>query len=110
MLPTPGALLTTMTPSRTSQRAGDWSCAETHSLRSLPLKRTIASDGAAPTVAPGVTTGGTGIHNSVSFGFGIAACCASPIALTASRHEVVKSFELSPRMLIQKSPYREPIM
>src|SRR5487761_505159 len=100
MLPTPGALFTSMTPSRTNQRAGVWSCAETHSFRFLPSKRMIASDGAAPAVAPGVTTGGTGAQTSVSFGFGWAACCATAIALQASSIEVANSLEVTPEVLI----------
>src|SRR5690348_4371716 len=100
MLPTPAALLTTMTPSLTSQRAGVWSCAETHACRSLPANRMIASDGGAPTVVPGVTTGGTGAHTSVACGFGLAASCTTAIALTASSNAVAKSLEDWLEMLI----------
>src|SRR5690606_30217804 len=38
-----------------------------HSLRSFPLNKTTASDGAVPSVG-GVTTGGTGVQTSVVFG------------------------------------------
>src|SRR5690348_4184279 len=92
MLPTPGALFTTMAPSLISQRAGVWSCAETHSLRFLPSNRMIASDGGAPRVAPGVTTGGTGLHASVACGFGVPASCAAIAGPTASRDAMTKSF------------------
>src|SRR5690606_5093493 len=39
--------------------------------RFRPSKSTIASDGAAPGVLPGVTTLGSGSHTSVSFGLGL---------------------------------------
>ena len=48
MLPTPCALLTVKMPSCTTQRAGVWSCAETHWSWFLPSNRTIASEGGAP--------------------------------------------------------------
>ena len=74
----PAFLLTVMTPSATVQPAGDLSRVDTHSSRFLPSKRTMASDGAAPGVAAGVTTLGSGFHTSVSSGLGLpGACCAS---------------------------------
>src|SRR3974390_2337157 len=66
----PAAFLTVMTPSATVHCAGDLSCADTHSSRFLPSKRTRASDGGAPHVAPGVTTFGSGAQTSVSSGLG----------------------------------------
>src|SRR5438270_3012222 len=76
----PAFLLTVSTPSETIHWAGDLSCAETHWSRFLPSNKMIASEGAAPQVAPGVTTSGTGFHTSVSSGFawfGVeGACCA----------------------------------
>src|SRR5487761_566601 len=102
MLPTPGALFTTMAPFLTSQRAGVWSCAETHSLRLLPLNRMIASAGGVPTVAPGVTTGGTGLHTSVALGFAVGASCARVTALAASSAAVARTFEVRPEVLISK--------
>jgi len=62
--------------------AGDLSCAETHSSRFLPSKRMMASEGGAPLVAPGVTTGGTGSQTSVSCGLAAGAVVDScPLAL-----------------------------
>src|SRR5687767_13512909 len=46
----------------------------THWFRFDPLKRTMASEGMASVVVPGVTTLGTGCHCSVSSG--LAFCCA----------------------------------
>src|SRR6185312_14200911 len=100
MLPTPDALLTTMSAPLTNQRAGVWSCAETHSFRLLPSKRTIASDGAAPTRAPGVTTGGTGLHTSVSLGFSLLASCAIAQAPSARRNAAAKSRDVRPEVLM----------
>src|SRR5579864_6168803 len=71
----PAALLTVMTPSATIHFAGDLSCAETHSSRFFPSNSTIASDGGAAHVAPGVTTFGTGCQTSVSSGFAVGAGC-----------------------------------
>src|SRR5436305_3247765 len=76
----PAFLLTVSTPSETIHWAGDLSCAETHCSRFLPSNKMIASEGAAPQVAPGVTTSGTGFQTSVSSGFASfsveGACCA----------------------------------
>jgi hypothetical protein len=53
----------------TIQFAGiDGSFAETHLSRFLPSNRIIASEGGSVFVLPGVTTGGTGVYTSVSFG------------------------------------------
>src|SRR5262249_13282414 len=84
MLPTPGALLTVITPSATIQRAGEASWADAHSSRLRPSNSTIASDGGAmPT--PGVTTLGTGSQSSVSCGFGCAASVAAARIVSANR-------------------------
>jgi hypothetical protein len=48
--------------------------AETHSSRFLPSNSTIASEGGAALLAPGVTILGTGSDTSVSWGFGAAGC------------------------------------
>ncbi len=75
-------------PLATVQFAGEWSCAMTHWFRSLPLKRMIASEGGALSVAPGVTTGGTGCQTSVSSGFAVVACCAAASAAQQARTRV----------------------
>src|SRR5262245_16417195 len=64
----PRALSTTITPSTSFHCAGDPSFTETHSSRLFPSKSTIASEGGAVLVAPGVTTGGFGDQTSVSSG------------------------------------------
>src|SRR5436305_13633103 len=68
MLPTPFSLLTVSTPSATGHLAGDLSRLDTHSSRFLPSNSTIASDGGAVLLAPGVTSFGIGSHTSVSSG------------------------------------------
>src|SRR5215469_9949466 len=68
----PPVLLTRMRPSTRSHLTGWWSETLTHSSRLLPSKRAMASEGAAPKVSPGVTTGGTGFQISVSSGFACA--------------------------------------
>src|ERR1035438_9711074 len=74
----PSALFTVITPSATIHLAGDLSRFETHSSKFLPSNSTIASDGGAEQLAPGVTTFGTGSQISVSAGFSAAACaCAA---------------------------------
>ena len=67
-------------PFATVQPAGDLSFTFTHWSRFLPSKSTMASDGAALSVAPGVTTFGTGSQTSVSAGFiwPAAGCAAAP--------------------------------
>src|SRR5579875_3173796 len=59
----------------------------------MPSKRMMASDGGAPQVAPGVTTGGTGSQTSVSSGFGAFACCAERVVAAASRAASAKDLE-----------------
>src|SRR5579875_290148 len=81
----PAALLTVRTPSATVHLAGDLSLAETHSSRLLPSNSTIASEGGAPQVTPGVTTLGTGSHTSVSSALGFGDCCAQRFAAAAMR-------------------------
>ena len=67
----------------TTHPAGDLPPIVVHSSSLLPSKSTIASEGDAPGVAPGVTTSGTGSQNSVSSGLGLAvaaACAGAAIA------------------------------
>jgi hypothetical protein len=66
----PDGLFTVTIPFATSHFAGDLSRALTHWSRFLPSNNTIASDGAAELVAPGVTILGTGVQTSVSCGRG----------------------------------------
>src|SRR5579863_3915907 len=71
----PAGLFTVRMPLATVQFAAaewslSWSWAETHSSRFLPSNRMMASEGAAPQVAPGVTTLGSGCQTSVSSGLG----------------------------------------
>src|SRR6185312_2514608 len=72
----PAALFTVSTPPATSHFAGDLSWAETHWSRFLPSKSTIASEGGAASLAPGVTILGTGFHTSVASGFCSFGFCA----------------------------------
>src|ERR1700753_3085639 len=67
----PAVLLTTRTPFSTTHFAGDLSLVATHWSRLRPSNSTMASDGGAGSVAPGVTTGGTGVHCSVSCGLAL---------------------------------------
>src|SRR5215218_1950063 len=88
----PTALFTVIAPSARVHVAGDLSFISTHSLRLAPLNSTTASEGGAP-LTPGLTTGGTGVHTSVSSGRGCAAgaaaegdagcCCAPTVSGTA---------------------------
>src|SRR4051794_24241674 len=66
----PAFFSTVMTPFATVQPAGLLSRVLTHSPSDLPSKSTMASEGGAAGLAPGVTTGGTGVHCSVSCGLG----------------------------------------
>src|SRR5579872_3939758 len=75
-------------PSATTHCAGVLSFAETHWLSSLPSKRTIASDGGSESFAPGVTTGGTGCHTSVSSGFIVDGCWAKTGAATTTAKSI----------------------
>src|SRR5690348_2142900 len=91
MFPEPLALLTTRTPSLTVHGAGDLSRVDTHSSRFFPSKRTIASDGGSESLAPGITTLGSGSQTSVSLGLprgplaGAAGCCAKSEMEAAAR-------------------------
>src|SRR5580658_10036389 len=85
MLPTPCALLTVRIPLATTHWAGVWSWADTHSSWFLPSNRTMASEGGAESVAPGVTIGGTGVQTSVSSDSGLAGCCAARAAERETR-------------------------
>src|SRR6187401_3029393 len=78
----PAFLLTVRTPSATTHCAGEPSCADTHSFWLLPSNRTIASEGADPSV-PGVTIFGSGLQTSVSSGFGF--CWATANATEATK-------------------------
>src|ERR1700723_140705 len=100
MLPSP--LLTVITPSATVHLAGDWSRTESHSSIFLPSKRTIASEGGAPQVAPGVTTAGTGSQISVSSGFGLAGDCAKRGVVTAIRAADTTKLENGMRIIRRK--------
>src|SRR4051812_45014306 len=77
----PACLFTVTIPSETGHCAGLLSFNCTHSLMSVPPNRTIASEGGAANVAPGVTTRGTGVQNSVSSGF---ICAERPLAAGAT--------------------------
>src|SRR6478672_3485538 len=104
MLPTPGAFFTVITPSATVHWAGDLSWADTHSSRLLPSNRTIASEGGAALVAPGVTILGTGVQTSVSSGFGAAGRsakrpAATATAATAMRVASLRNFEIFVRII-----------
>src|SRR5450631_3245049 len=90
MLPASGALLTVITPPATVHLAGDLSLTVTHWSRFLPSNKTMASEGAAVQVAPGVTTLGSGVHTSVSSGLG---CCAKRGAATAKMAAITNIFE-----------------
>src|SRR5262245_6994739 len=80
-----------MAPFATIHFAADPSFAETHSSIVLPSKSTIASEGASAFDLPGVMTGGTGSHTSVSAGLGAALdagtgfCAAADAASDAVR-------------------------
>src|ERR1700689_3506804 len=98
----PPVLFTVITPSATSHFAGDLSLFVTHSSRFLPSNSTIASEGAAPQVAPGVTTAGTGSQISVSSGFGLAGDCAKRGAATAIRAADATKLENGMRIIRRK--------
>src|ERR1700674_1362503 len=98
----PPVLFTVITPSATSHFAGDLSRFVTHSSRFLPSNSTIASEGAAPQVAPGVTTGGTGSQISVSSGFGLAGDCAKRGTVTAIRAADARRLENGKRIIPRK--------
>src|SRR5450432_2605355 len=89
----PVSLLTvTMTGATVHLAGAERSWAETHSSRFLPSKRTMASEGAAVGVAPGVTTLGSGCQTSVSSGLGaglVSGCWASAVARVRNRTRVV---------------------
>src|SRR5271166_1864274 len=85
MFPTPGAFFTVRMPFDTTQWAGVWSWADTHSSSFLPSNNTIASEGGAASVGPGVTILGTGCHTSVSSGLALAGCCAERAATMETR-------------------------
>src|ERR1700685_2659444 len=93
MLPTPCALLTVRMPLATTHWAGEWSWADTHSSWFLPSNNTIASEGGADSVAPGVTIAGTGVQTSVSSGLGLAGCCAERAAEMETRVAKARSRE-----------------
>src|SRR5690606_7408796 len=61
----------------------------THFDRSLPSKSTMASDGGAAGVAPGVTTRGSGSHTSVSLGSGFFCEMHSVMSVMARRNNAV---------------------
>src|ERR1017187_30336 len=98
MLPASGALLTVITPPATVHLAGDLSLTVTHWSRFLPSNKTVASEGGAVQVAPGVTTLGSGVHTSVSSGLGAAGCCAEREAATTSKVANARIFEFGMHM------------
>src|SRR6185312_197753 len=90
----PVFLSTVTMPSATTHLAGALrSWAETHSSRFLPSKRTIASEGAAVQVAPGVTTLGSGCQISVSSGLAVDGCWAKSAYDRAIRKAAVRAWE-----------------
>ena len=97
----PAFLFTVSTPFCTVHPAGFVvSLAVTHCERSRPSKSTIASEGGAAFVAPGVTIFGTGVQTSVSSGLPFACCCCAsagraPIMASAMRESVVVFMEFS---------------
>ena len=90
-------LSTVRMPLATTHCAGDLSPIVTHSSSLLPSKRTMASEGGAPQVAPGVTTAGTGSQYSVSSGLGLGAAwagdCAKSGAARAMRAAELRRLE-----------------
>src|SRR5579859_5685590 len=98
----PPVLFTVMTPSATVHLTGDLSLLVTHSSRLLPSKSTMASEGGAVQVAPGVTTLGTGSQTSVSSGFWVAGVWEKSGADKAINAEVARSFENCIRIIRQK--------
>src|SRR3984893_7295355 len=107
MFPPPD-LFTVITPSATSHFAGDLSRFVTHSSRFFPSKSTIASEGAAPLVAPGLTTLGTGSQISVSSGFGLAGDCAKSGAVMAIRAGAARRLENGKQIIRRKYTQRRP--
>src|SRR3954469_13092049 len=86
----PVGLLTVNAPLAMVHCAGERSLTETHSSRFRPSNRTIASEGGASFVGPGVTTFGTGVQTSVSSGlpFACAASDDAPTTRTANASDV----------------------
>src|SRR5580704_15271353 len=103
----PPDLFTVITPLATSHFAGDLSLLVTHSSRFLPSNSTIASEGAAPQVAPGTTTFGTGSQISVSSGFGLSGVWAKRGTATAIKAADAKSLENGKRIIRRK--YTQPV-
>src|SRR6185437_15917217 len=98
----PPALFTVSTPSATVHFAADLSRTDTHSSRFLPSNSTIASEGAAVQVAPGVTTFGTGCQTSVSSGFGLPASCAETVMDPAMRTASARDLKNGKRIILDE--------
>src|SRR5271165_6249654 len=98
----PPDLFTVITPSATSHFAADLSRFVTHSSMFLPSNSTIASEGAAPQVAPGLTTLGTGSQISVSSGFGLTGDCAKRGTVTAIKAADARRLESGMRIIRRK--------
>src|SRR5437868_15483859 len=102
----PACLFTVSTPSATVHPAAPLSRTDCHWSRSVPLNSTIASDGGAASVAPGVTIFGTGSQTSVSAGLpragwgwpGRGACCAAAGSVPAVMIAIAKRFGREVRM------------
>src|SRR5512138_2554885 len=73
-----------------------------HAERSLPLKSTTASDGAA-VPAPGVTMGGTGFHTSVSAG------STSVGAWATAANADMRAVAAAPIVAIRRAFMRTPV-
>src|ERR1700722_341094 len=95
-------------PSATIHWAGDLSRVDTHSSRFLPSNRTMASEGGAVLLVPGVTTGGTGSQTSVSWCFGVTACCAERDTATAIRVANAKNFGYRVCMILNEDTPNGP--
>src|SRR5580698_9229381 len=102
----PAALFTVSTPSPTFHLAGDLSWAETHSSRLRPSKRTIASEGGAVQLAPGVTTFGTGSQTSVSCGLAADGFCAKRGEFIRIRTVNTRERDVFVGIIFKKRTYR----
>src|SRR6185503_20918133 len=100
----PAVFETTITPSLTCHWAGVWSFVETHCDRSLPPNSTMASEGAAASVAPGVTTGGLGSHCSVSCGFAPGAGDGVGWAIAGAYAQSTRAARAADRAITAPSP------
>src|SRR5260221_2909916 len=79
----PAFLFTVITPFDTVQPAGPPPRADFHSSRLRPSNSWMASDGASPHLAAGVTIFGTGDHTSVSSGL-VGFCALAQMGMTSA--------------------------